>query len=76
MITSAHSMLGRRWVAVSSPGGSARHFRVQYRVPGESGWRLCGSFQCEDEAHDKLEKLERDGLQTRLVRFGICPAAI
>jgi hypothetical protein len=76
MITSAHSLPGRRYVAVSTPGGTARHYRLQFRQAGDLQWRLYGSFQREDEAHRNLDRLAQDGYQTRLVRFNICPATL
>lgn len=74
MITSAHSLPIRRCVAVSTPGGTARHYRLQYRQAGEPEWRLYGSFQREQEAQSTLDRLAQDGYQARLVRYNICPA--
>ncbi|MCO6454749.1 MAG: hypothetical protein J5I93_05560 [Pirellulaceae bacterium] len=66
----------RRYVAVSTPGGPARHFRVQFRRPSELDWRLCASFQVLEAARDREAQLRHEGFQARVVEFRICPATM
>ena len=76
MISTAHSSDHVRFVAVSSPGGSARHFRVQFRDVGDTDWRLAGSFRHPPEAQQSLDRLQHEGYEARVIAFNICPATL
>lgn len=62
-------------VAVSSPGGAARQYRVQYHKPAESDWHLYATFRSRDEAEDCEKQLQQRGLESRVVAFSLCPTA-
>jgi hypothetical protein len=76
MISTVTSDAPLRFVAVSSPGGSARHFRVQFRDTRTSVWRLAGSFQQPRDAQASLAQLQQDGYEARVIAFNICPATM
>ena len=76
MISATSSAQRYRCVAVSTPGGSAPHFRVQYRLDPRDDWRLSGSFRVPEDAHRSLVQLQRDGFQARLIQYRICPATM
>lgn len=62
-------------VAVSNPGGMARHFRVQVQShPGEK-WEKFATFGHKDSAQTCLAELLDRGVAARLVEFRITPTA-
>jgi hypothetical protein len=63
-------------VAVSSPGGVARQFRVQYLGAGEEAWRLYANFSRRDQAEECLSTLRGRGISARLVNYVCCAAAM
>jgi len=62
-------------VAVSSPGGAARQYRVQYHAPTESDWHMYATFRSRDLAEDCEQQLQKRGFESRIVAYAICPAA-
>ncbi len=62
-------------IAVSSPGGMARQYRVQYRSRPNTDWRMGGIFKNRESAQKCLEQFQKNGQLARLVSYGICPAA-
>jgi len=62
-------------VAVSSPGGAARQFRVQYFDAPTGQWQMFATFRSPDLAQSCLDDLIRTGLQARLINYRICPVA-
>ena len=66
---------GREPVAISSPGGMARQFRIQYQHSVNDPWRMFAVFGRRDQAQRCLEELLRDGYAARLVSYLIFPAA-
>ena len=62
-------------VAVSSPGGAARQYRVQYHAPTESQWQMYATFRSRDRAEDCEKQLQKRGFESRVVAFAICPTA-
>ncbi len=61
-------------IAVSSPGGQARQYRVQ-TLDSDGQWRLYGSFRHLDQAEQCVARLQQRNVPSRLVRINICPAA-
>lgn len=64
-----------RLLAVSTPGGAARQYRVQYQSADE-GWRSHGSFCRQQQAEACLADLRARGLQARVVRYAISPVGL
>ncbi len=62
-------------VAVSTAGGQARHFRVQYRTQSGDGWLRYATFDDLEPANSCLRQLTDRGYAARLIRFAIAPAA-
>lgn len=75
MASQTELTLGDVAVAVSSPGGMARQFRVQCRVSAGAGWRLCATFNRREPAEKCLARLRKEGYQVRLVNYDRCPTA-
>ncbi len=70
------STVDRHPVAVSSPGGGvARQYVVQCHSSAEIEWRRYASFRDRQRAKECADRLQRGGLQVRLVAYGICPSA-
>jgi hypothetical protein len=69
---SSHTKRAR---AVSSPGGPARHYRVQYQRPGSPTWHVEGCYRRREDAERGLEALRHQGLAVRLVEYRFCAAA-
>ena len=63
-------------VAVSSPGGVARQFRVQYLGTADDSWRLYANFSRCDQAEECLLSLRQRGIPARLVKYQCCAAAM
>ena len=63
-------------VAVSSPGGAARQYRVQYHSPADSQWQMYATFRSRDLAEDCEKQLQKRGYESRVVAYAICPAAV
>ena len=61
--------------AVSTPGGLARQFRVQYKTPDRAAWRIYGSYRDQESAETIMQQLEEAGWQARLIECRLCPAA-
>jgi hypothetical protein len=61
--------------AVSSPGGLARQYRVQFQAADSALWRVFGSFRERRQAENALARLREEGYATRLIDCRICPAA-
>ena len=68
-------LLGVDPVAVSTPGGFARQFRVQYHSATEPDWHFYATFRIREPAVDCLDRLQRRGYEARLVSYAICPFA-
>ncbi len=64
-----------RSVAVSTPGGMAPQFVVQYQPVTGGSWQRYESFLKIGQARHCLDSLEQRGLRSRLVIYHICPAA-
>lgn len=62
-------------VAVSSPGGLARQFRVQYLGASDAAWRMYASFSRPEPAEACLTTLRQRGIEARLIKYQICAAA-
>jgi hypothetical protein len=62
-------------LAISAPGGPARHFRVQVWEQGQNLWRMSGMFGDARAADACLRSLQQQGCIARLVRFGCLPTA-
>lgn len=62
-------------VAVSSPGGLARQFRVQYLATTDVAWRLYANFSRPEPAEACLSTLRQRGIPARLVKYQICAVA-
>jgi hypothetical protein len=75
MLESELESRGREPVAVSSPGGLARQFRVQYLAPSTAAWRLYANFSRPEQAEACLVTLRERGIQARLVKYQICAVA-
>ena len=63
-------------VAVSSPGGVARQYRVQYRYGSGGDWQMHGSFRNQELAENCASELQRQGRETRVVAYALCPTAL
>jgi len=74
MISSATLDAGRP-VAVSCAGGLSRQFRVQIRRAYRDRWQRYDCFQDEATAIDCARALQRQGYQSRVIRYGITPVA-
>lgn len=66
---------GSRVRAVSSPGGLARQFRVQYQSAGSANWRVFRSFRHRQDAETAVTRLQTEGFRSRVVECRFCPAA-
>ena len=76
MNSAAPATCGVHTVAVSNPGGLARHYRVQYWESAESGWQKHGTFTQRRQAESDCEQLRQRGCLVRIVQYSICPAAV
>ena len=65
----------REPVAVSSPGGVARQFRVQIQNHVNGPWQMFAVFGQREQAEQCVEMLRENGYAARLIRFSIFPAA-
>ena len=65
----------RELVAVSSPGGVARQFRVQYQTTANDAWQMFAVFGRREPAERCLDTLRENGYAARLISFMIFPAA-
>jgi hypothetical protein len=72
MITTTNSYS----VAVSSPGGVARQYRVQFRRQAAGDWQLHGSFRSRDQAEKCANQLQREGCESRVVAYALCPTGL
>ena len=61
-------------MATNSPGGVARHVRVQVQ-DSRHDWHLHASFSTAAQARVCAEQLDRNGVQTRVVECRSCPTA-
>jgi len=64
----------KRVSATNSPGGIARHIRVQVK-DGSQQWRLYASFANATQARLCAEQLDQRGIPTRMVESRCCPTA-
>jgi hypothetical protein len=62
-------------VAVSSPGGVARQYRVQYQSERDGEWRMFATFRTRDLAEECEKQLKKRGYASRIVAYSICPFA-
>ncbi len=62
-------------VAVSTPGGMARHFRVQYQTESDGVWHMHATYRNRTVAEASVDDLIRRGLRARLVAYDICASA-
>jgi len=62
-------------VAVSTPGGMARQFRVQYQTAPQAPWEMYATFRTRELAACCMDRLRREGYEARIVDYSICPAA-
>ena len=63
-------------VAVSSPGGVARQYRVQYRHGLDRDWRMYATFRTPEQAEDCEKQLQEKDYETRVVAYALCPTAL
>ena len=63
MIALEKAPRGQRPLAVSTPGGAARQYRVQYQSADE-GWRKYGSFRRRQQAEECLAELQTCSVRT------------
>jgi len=63
-------------VAVSSPGGMARQYRVQYQTAKDGDWTMFATFRSRDLAEDCQSQLKKRGYASRIVTYAICPTAV
>jgi hypothetical protein len=63
-------------VAVSSPGGMARQYRVQYHRAADEEWRMYATFRTRELAEDCVKRLRKRGFESRIVTYAICPTAV
>jgi len=64
-----------RSVAVSSPGGLSRQYRVQVFNSHEGEWRLHDAFRSQKLAEECVAELREEGQLARAVAYKICPTA-
>ena len=69
------STADRRSIAVSSPGGPARQFRVQVYCPANGQWRHWAGCSDQTDASRRARQCLEGGQQARVVVFAISPAA-
>lgn len=62
-------------LAVSTPGGVARQYRVQYVDPADASWRMFAAFNRREPAERCLHSLQQRGQHARLISYAICPTA-
>jgi len=65
----------KRVRAVSSPGGPARQYRVQYQHPGSSLWQVYGCYRQRQEAEQVVAALHERGLLARWIDYRLPAAA-
>lgn len=66
---------GEHLIAASSPGGMARHYRLQVFDAANDSWRREGSFRIAADAEAEADSLRSRGLHARIVSYRICPVA-
>jgi hypothetical protein len=64
-----------RTIAVSSPCGAPRQFRVQFRPDGSSAWRRSGVFGEYRLACQCAQQLEQSGKVARVIPYRLPAAA-
>jgi len=62
-------------LAVSTPGGLARQYRVQVFDRSDGYWHLYRSFRTRCLALGSLQELQGRGLLARLVAYTICASS-
>ena len=62
-------------LAVNSPQGLARQFRVQFISPAEATWQFFATFAHEDKAQACLQSLLCRGYEARIIRYNLPAAA-
>ena len=62
-------------IAASSPGGMARHYRLQVFDTANDSWRREGTFRFAEEAEAEAHSLRSRGLHARIVSYRMCPVA-
>ncbi len=62
-------------LAASSPGGMARHFRVQLFDPTTQTWRMHSAFRFVDQATRCADELRSRGADVRVVQYRLCATA-
>ncbi len=66
---------GDHLIAASSPGGAARHYRLQVFDQANDSWRREGTFRIAEEAEAEADSLRSRGLHARVVSYRMCPVA-
>jgi hypothetical protein len=64
-----------RAIAVASPGGFCRQFKVQYREQNEPVWHQSAVFQNDRLARQRAQQLRQSGLEARVIHFRLPVAA-
>ncbi len=65
----------KRTIAVSTPGGLAKQFRIQFRSNEKTGWRQSTVSTTFAQAQHLAENLQSKGLQVRVVHYRVPSAA-
>ncbi len=76
MLTTGHGgRSGRSLTTANSPGGVARHFRIQVFDDQQQTWKMYGSYLQRQQAEQRTQLLLQNGVPARLVEYTRCPTA-
>jgi len=70
-----NSAYGSPSVAVATPGGLARQYRVQYQTEVDGIWHMHATYRTRSSAEQCLSELAGKGYRARLVAYDRCASA-